>query len=99
MQEIRIEVPRSAKMPPPEGANYFHVTTSGPDVQLLVGYVDLLKLHHARTGGAKSRIEPEITHRFYLSVTAFFMLKRQLEEIEAILRKQGALVDAPEENQ
>jgi hypothetical protein len=76
----------------PEAANFFHFALAATDVQLLVGYIDLGKLHEAATqlrsgGKAPAPLSPEITHRFFMSLTGFESLKRQIDEMAGLIGK------------
>ena len=78
---VTIKLPANAPLPPAEGANYFHFTVAGTEVQFLVGTVNLLRVHEAKITGQTTAIVPEITHRFLLSPLGFASLKSQLDEI------------------
>jgi len=77
-----IRIPGNMPLPPSEGANYFHFSFAGDEMQLLVGTVNLLRLHEARTQQDHSVIVPDITHRFLLSPLGFNALKEQLASID-----------------
>ncbi len=79
-------------LPPPEAANFFHFTISGPEVEMLVGFIDLQRmaatLAAAQSGQAKP-VHPEWTHRIFLSVRGFLTLKAQVDEMTRRLSEQG----------
>lgn len=68
-------------LPPPQGANYFHFTVVGEEVQFLVGSINLLRVYEARGRGEPTVVRPEIAHRFLLSPMGFAALKSQVDEI------------------
>ena len=68
-------------LPPPVGANFFHFTVVGQEVQFLVGSVNLLRFHEAKDRSEPMTVVPQITDRFLLSPLGFATLKAQLEEI------------------
>jgi|WetSurMetagenome_2_1015567.scaffolds.fasta_scaffold492854_1 hypothetical protein len=76
----RVEITAAHPVPPSEGANYFHFTSVGAEIQMLVGTVNLLRLHESMLGEGGT-VSPEITHRFLLSPLGFAHLKQQIEEI------------------
>jgi hypothetical protein len=78
---VRVEITARHPLPPPQGANFFHFTTVGSEVQMLVGSVNLLRVHEAGRGGESPTITPDITHRFLLSPLGFAQLKKQIDEI------------------
>lgn len=78
---VSVTVPADLPLPAPEGANFFHFTVAGDEVQLLVGSVNLLRLHEAKALGETLKIVPDITHRFLLSPMGFSTLKKQMEQI------------------
>ena len=73
--------------PRPEGVNYFTFTQVGTDVQMLAGYVDL----DAMRGGILSEedyaeVPIAITNRFSMSITSFFRLHDQADDLIAKMR-------------
>lgn len=84
---ISVSVPGNLPMPAPEGANFFHFTVVGGEVQLLVGSINLLRLHEAKRNQETATIVPQITHRFLLSPLGFAQLKSSLEEIAKAMGK------------
>ncbi len=78
---VSVTVPADLPLPAPEGANFFHFTVAGDEVQLLVGSVNLLRLHEAKSLGENLKIVPDITHRFLLSSIGFSALKAQMDQI------------------
>lgn len=80
---VAVGISRATKLPPAEGANYFHFTVLGPEVQMLVGTVNLLHLHEAKLTDSRETLEAEITHRFLLSPLGFQALKSQMDMIAA----------------
>jgi hypothetical protein len=86
---VGISIPANLPLPPAEGANFFHFTVVGEEVQFLVGTINLLRLHEAKTRGETISVVPEITHRFLLSPLGFNSLKSQLEEIAKAAPKSG----------
>ena len=78
---ITITVPANLPLPNPEGANFFHFTLVGDEIQFLVGSINLLRLHEAKLLAEPQKIVPDITHRFTLSVLGFHTLKAQVDQI------------------
>ena len=78
---VSVTVPADLPLPDPVGANFFHFTVAGDEVQLLVGSVNLLRLHEAKSLGKTLKIVPDITHRFLLSSIGFSALKAQIDQI------------------
>jgi hypothetical protein len=56
---------------------------SGPEVEMLVGLLDLNHIVdvQARSKGRPIQLRPEVTHRFMMSIRGFAVLKQQIEEI------------------
>lgn len=89
---LRIQLPQPQELPNPEGANYFNFTVVGPDVQLLVGYIDFRVIHEGRLSKEGVAAVPMISHRFLVSQTGFQHLRAQMDEITTkydALMKQG----------
>ena len=89
-------------LPPTEGANYFHLSTRGPEVQLLVGYIDLFEVHQAAAklqrgtlASTAPRVTASVSHRFLLSFVGLVRLRDQIDEIVTLLRNQGVAVPPP----
>jgi hypothetical protein len=78
---IRVRLSPPDQSPPPEAANFFYFTFLGPDVQMLVGYVDPRTVHEARLRGEEVVVTPHVAHRIALSARGFQHLRKQLEEI------------------
>lgn len=85
---VTIEIPQS-ELPRAESANWFHFTVSGPEFEMLVGTLSLHELHLIRTGVKKPKVRPDISHRFFLSLRGFIVLKRQVDELTAKLEAQN----------
>ena len=78
---VGISVPANIPLPSPEGANFFHFTVVGQEVQFLVGSINLLRLHEAKGRSETTTLIPDITHRFLLSPLGFEALRNQVQEI------------------
>lgn len=89
---VQIILPPVGEMPAPEGVNYFHFTASGPDVQMLVGYIDLRSVADAKEG--EGVLIPAIQHRFVLTQVGFAHLRSQLAEIVRIHQPFNTKTDA-----
>lgn len=87
--KVSVTVPSDLPLPPVLGANFFHFTTIGMEIQFLVGSVNLLQLHEAKKQGESVLILPDISHRFLLSSFGFEQLKRQIEEISKSVKPSG----------
>ena len=87
MPEIHLELP--TQLPEPEAANYFGFTRVGREVQLLVGYIDILDMHN-RVREEDPLDEPLpvlVTHRFYIGADALKRLRNGAEQMyEAMVR-------------
>jgi len=94
--QVALKIP-DTDLPVPEGANWFHLTNSNADVQLLVGYIDPRVTHAvvesviAGKAAHKATIAPEVTHRLLLSITGFLYLRAQVEEMFVRLREKGTV--------
>lgn len=83
-------------LPAPEAVNFFHFTFSGPEMEMLVGILDL---NHVLDANSRPRngvvqLRPEVTHRFLMSIRGFALLKQQVEEISKKIEElTGAKVD------
>jgi hypothetical protein len=81
--QLRVEVPKTG-LPAPEAANFFYFSFSGPEVQLLIGFIDLNDLlREAGIVGTPDRapIKPEITHRILMSPRGFAAFRQQMNDI------------------
>jgi hypothetical protein len=85
--QLEIKLPPVESLPSPEAANYFRFDRVGQDVQMTVGYVDLLstvqEIGRARAGEKVRPLPVAVTHRLVLGLNAFLHLKQQLDEIHA----------------
>lgn len=82
-KRLTVKLP-SGPRPVPEAANFFHLSFSGPDVQLLVGYYDpqSVALQDVSRGSKEElEVEAEITHRFALSGRGLHVLRSQVNAI------------------
>ena len=87
----RVVLPKPIEFPAPEAANFFQFAWGGPDVQMLVGY--LYMLPRQTRPGEEVTVEPEITHRIFMSVRGFAMLRHQVEEAANKLKAEGVPLD------
>jgi len=78
---VTVKLPANVPLPDAEGANFFHFTVAGQEVQFLVGTINLLRIVEAKAASEPVAIVPDITHRFLLSPLGFASLKSTLEEI------------------
>ncbi len=84
-----------------EAANWFHFSVSGPEIEVMVGTIDIyrLSLELKRLKGDIAsgkmvkavKITPDVTHRFMLSQRGFLMLRAKVLEITDLLQKMGSL--------
>ena len=89
MAVVKVRIPPDIELPPPEGANFFQFAKVENEAQMLVGYIDILRL--ANEAGDITdvpedevldiEIVPDITHRFLLSADGLAMLKQRLDEL------------------
>lgn len=91
-QEVPVGITGGTPLPASEGANFFHFTVLGPEVQMLVGTVNLLQLHEAKQTGSQHSIVPEITHRFLLSPVGFTALRAQIAAVEKAVPDIASIV-------
>lgn len=77
---IELRLPLGASLPRPEAANFFNFTLAGPEVEMLIGVVDLRQLVFGPDNIPES-VEPEITHRFFMSTRGLEFLKAQVDDI------------------
>ena len=78
---VGIAIPGNLPLPPAAGANFFHFTVVGEEVQLLVGTINLIRLHEAKGKTESTMVVPDITHRFLLSPLGWASLYNQVQEI------------------
>lgn len=84
--EVKVNLPSSAR-PHPEAANFFQMAHVGPDIQLLIGYVDpqsvASKIEKARAAGKPLSIsmEVELSHRLLVSPQGFATLKATVDQM------------------
>lgn len=73
-------VPPVSNRPPAEGANFFHCSVSGGEIQLLVGYTDpeLVNAMAGESVKGSRTFHPEISHRFLVTPRGFELLKEQI---------------------
>lgn len=105
MPWVTIKLDLQAPLPRPEGANFFHFTQVLDEVEMLVGYLPLTKLHNASEAAEHNAgelmaddqmaiVSPEITHRLSLTMNGFRTLKERVdllaERIEARIREEGS---------
>lgn len=93
---FNVIIPTDIPLPPAEGANWFHFTSAGLEVQMLIGTIDLLAAHQARQPGADAdtKLAPAISHRFLLSPIGFAVLKAQVDEIAASVGPANLTISA-----
>ena len=95
---ITFKTPGESKKLPPVAANYFSFTFSVPEIQMLVGYVDLTDLV-VTPGQSKVTVTPMISHRLALSLRGFLFLKKQIDEIWEKMDQAGLLRREEEQKQ
>ncbi len=88
---IRVSIPKDVR-PEVEAANFFQIAHVGPEIQLLVGYIDPQELatkmgveQKKGTANAVVSVEAELTHRFQLSLQGFATLKATVDQISKTL--------------
>ncbi len=83
--QVRVQLKLNETLPPPQGANFFHLSIARGEVELLVGYADLARI----VQGARDRasdddtveVAPEITHRFMLSMAGLIDLRDRIVDV------------------
>jgi len=80
-RQVMVAITADTPVPPSAAANFFHFTVVGPEIQFLVGTVNLLKFHDAKEREDGPSIYPDISHRFMMSSFGFAQLKQQIDEI------------------
>lgn len=94
MPKIEIRLDPDQAFPAPSGVNFFHFTHVDSEVEMLAGYVDLTRIHHAVKAnesageGGAVQVEPEVTHRFVMSLNGFFQLLDRVNNIGDRIRRQ-----------
>ena len=92
---VELTVPKGQR-PAAEVANFFQMAHVGPEIQMLVGYIDpqliasraeqeRSKRPPSVTGPIVVRSEPELTHRFSISPQGFATLRAAVESIAKTL--------------
>jgi hypothetical protein len=80
---ILIEVPKK-DLPQPEFANFFYFSFSGPELELLVGFLDtnaILRQSGIVGTPEPGAIKPEVSHRIVMSARGFAVLREQVQNI------------------
>ena len=79
---VEVRIKKSGSIPP-TAANWFNFSFQGPEVQMMIGYVDLhdLVMTGAPGGPKRARVDAEVLHRVMLSSKGFAMLRQQIQEI------------------
>lgn len=91
-ETVRVKTQRG-KRPPPEGVNFVMFTQVGADVQMLTVYADLDDLREGiLSEGDLDEVVGEITHRFSMSVTGFFRLRDQVNDLVEKMKAAGAQI-------
>lgn len=80
--ELAIKIPSVEGLPDPTAANWFQFSFVGPDVQMLIGYVDLHSIHVARDK-AGAEVTPVVLHRLSLGSIGWGVLREQVKELDA----------------
>ena len=93
---VQVGVPADFPLPHPLGANFFHFTIMGGEIQLLVGSVNLLQLREAAKEGKGALVVPDITHRFTLSTLGFEQLRTQIEAVSPRVKRVAGIVATAE---
>lgn len=92
---IQVQVDIPTNLPAPTAVNFFNFTVSGPEVQMLAGFLDLRKLI---PGAAKNgRVQVEVSDRMFMSMQGFLTLRASVLDLERQLRKQGIEIPNVEE--
>ena len=90
-RQITVSLPKEDR-PPPQGANYFHFTWLGTDIQMLAGYIDLDRLRESvskDSEGTSNEVSLEVSNRFSMSVTSFFRLRDQVNDLVSKMASAG----------
>lgn len=80
--DLKVELP--TQLPPPEAANYFQFAVSGPEIEFIVGFLDVNRLVNAglaSAAGSPQTLGVEVSHRFLLTYRGLQLLRKQLDEI------------------
>ena len=83
IQNIQLKVQVApGPLPLCEAVNWFSFSSTGIDFQLLVGYIDPLRVSERVAAGTVSTpFAPEVTHRFSISTNGIQQLRQALDEI------------------
>ena len=79
--QLQIGITAETPLPDPIGANFFHFTLVGTELQLLIGSINLLQMHEIKTNpsGKSHTLIPHVSHRFLMSPFGFAQLKAQVD--------------------
>ena len=82
-----LRLPPKEELPDPESVNFSFIAWIGTDVQIYLGYTDLVLSHQAQAKGKTAM--PEITHRIFMSIGGFVELRKNVEEIAQLMQASG----------
>src|SRR5690242_8651268 len=88
--ELKVKIPTKG-LPSPTAVNWFHFTRMDNEVQMLAGFIDAYEVVQHQLHASQNDIDPEVSHRFMLSLNGFLFLRQQVEQIFNSLRTTGAI--------
>lgn len=91
-------------LPVATAANYVHLSAAFDQIQLILGTVDLNRIHEGVSSALKSKapeisisVPAEASHRFIMTRDAFNLLRTKVNELASNLEKQETFRRAPME--
>ncbi len=100
MADLMIAALYPEELPPPESVNHFRISRVGPEVQILLGYIDLgaiataigeVKALEGSGEGAPVEFKVEVSHRLTMGSRAFTELHVKVDHIYREMVKSGDL--------
>ena len=96
---VEVDTPTS-HLPTPISVNWAHFTQVGPEVQLLLGYIDALAAYKAtqeyKSKQQLAKFRPDVSHRVVMSVPSFLAFRNQVEDIYKKMLDTGAIDEETE---
>ena len=98
MALVTVKVDPETSNVPTEGANFFHFTQVRDEIEMLVGYISLLRIHNLAISHAnlsdevevEEEVVPEISRRYLLSPNGLRVLRDRVNEIWEKMEKNRA---------
>lgn len=85
---------KPSELPPATAANYVSMAFSGPEIQMILGYLDLHQfaeaVQKASKHGSRVTVSATPTHRVMLSQRGFALLRQQVDQVSKQLDQARA---------